>query len=293
MDTNNDMNTKYFEFSDIGINSLSLEFKCSKCGLNTITGNIRIPKVEIDFSNLYAKSEVHHIHQCKCNNAFNILLSCDLYNNRGYVLDENINECINCIIHEIPDSPYDQYEVFIDTLDNLRRIRLVASNISLYKEHVDYINRLLIINLVTIMDTFIKVSVEPIILMHDEIVDRYINIFCKNKKEISSKQKKDAIISHLQSSSFQTKVNQTKLFKEVLKVDIEMTDDIERYVKVRDILIHRNGINHNGSICNFSREAVLKATELFEDYIFNVIYRRLDSVSREIEIQRYLENNKE
>lgn len=277
-----------FEFSDIGVVSLSLELKCSKCGSTITTRNLPIPNYQIDLDNLDSKSEIEYCHKCRCGNIFSILLSCGLYDNFGYVVDENIKEEIECIVHEIPDSPYDQYEVFIDTIDSLRGIRLIANNIDLYKEHREYINRLLLVNLVTIMDTFIKVSVEPIIFMHNNFIDRYINVFCKRKRDVSSKEKQDAIKSHLQTSSFQTKENQDKLFKDVLKIDIEMNRDIEQYVKVRDILIHRNGINLNGSVCRFSKEAILKATDLFEDYLFDNIYKKLNQISTEIIVQRHL-----
>lgn len=277
-----------FEFSDIGVGSLSLELKCSKCESTTTTKNLSIPDYQIDLDNLDSRSNKEYCHKCRCGNIFSILLSCGLYDNFGYVVDENIKEEIKCIVHEIPDSPYDQFEVFIDTIDSLRGIRLIANNLDLYKEHIDYINRLLLVNLVTIMDTFIKVSVEPIIFMRDVFIDRYINVFCKRKRDVSSKEKRDYIKSHLQTSSFQTKENQNKLFKDVLKIDIEMTREIEQYVKVRDILIHRNGINPNGSVCKFSREAILKATDLFEGYLFDDIFKKLNQISTEIIVQRLL-----
>ena len=278
-----------FDFSDIGVSSLSLELKCSKCGSTTTTKNLPIPDYQIDLDNLDFRSEKEYCHKCRCGNTFSILLSCGLYSNSGYVIDENIKEEIKCKVYEIPDIPYDQFVVFIDTIDSLREIRLIANNLDLYKEHIDYINRLLLINLVTIMDTFIKVSVEPIIFMRDVFIDRYINVFCKGKRDVSSKEKQDAIKSHLQTASFQTKENQNKLFKEVLKIDIEMSNDIEQYVKVRDILIHRNGINPNGSVCKFSKEAILKATDMFDDYLLNTIYVKLNQITTEIIVQRHLD----
>lgn len=276
-----------FRYDNIEADKLILEFKCKKCLLLTKTESLIVP--EVDWDNFATKMKKYR-HECQCGACYSISLFNSIYDGYGEIHGIDGKE-IDVYVHEVPYIPYDKETLLADTISSYSRIDSIVEKIDgLSNDDKSYIYCLLFSNLITILDSFIKIYTEPIILGNTELIDRFSFVFRMSKGEVEEKKQK--IVNFYKLKSFQSITNQKKLFKDVFEIDIEIDDRIEHYVAIRDVIIHRNAIDSQGYVHRIKKSQLLKALDVIKDYIRH-IFRALDDFETDLIVGRIINRNRE
>lgn len=254
-----------FKYDNIEADKLILEFKCKECHSLTKTELLSVPEMDYDtfkdISNSYK-------HKCRCGACYTIEIINGLYDSYG-LINEIIGNEEDVFVHEVPDFPYDKNTILVDTIGSYSRIESIVNGIgNMSKDDKNYVYCLLFSNLVTILDSFIKIYTEPIILSNDNLIDRFSIVFDMPKGNKEDRINK--ISNFYKRKSFQTVTNQEKLFKDVFNVDIEIDDRIAKYVAIRDVIIHRNAIDIEGYTHRIKKSQLLKALDVIKIYIQHI-----------------------
>lgn len=261
---------------------LILEFKCKECFSFTKTALLSVPKRDLD---TFKDTSCSHKHQCQCGASYTIELFNGLYDSYG-LINEAIGGEEDVYVYEVSDYPYDKDTILVDTIASYSKIESIIEGIeSMSNDNKNYVYCLLFSNLITILDSFIKIYTEPIILSNNDLIERFSIAFNMPKGNVKDKIKK--ITNFYIKESFQSVTNQKKLFKEVFSVDVEIDDRIAKYVAIRDIIIHRNAIDIEGYVHRIKKSQLLKALNVIKNYIRH-IYTALLNFEIEVVVDRLL-----
>lgn len=262
-----------FEYDNIEADKLILEFKCKECHSLTKTELLKVP--ELDFDTLRNMSYSYK-HKCQCGACYNIEIINGLYDNYGVIDNEE-----EIYVHEVPDIPYNNESIFLDTIESFFRIESIVKGIEdMGKDDKNYVYCLLFTNLITILDSFIKIYTEPLILSDDGLIDKFSITFGMPAGDREEKIKK--IMSFYKKRSFQSITSQMNLFKDVFHVEIEIDDRIKKYVAIRDIIIHRNAIDMESYIHRIKESQLLQALGVIKAYVSHIhsvlLHYRIDKI---------------
>lgn len=250
-----------FSYDNTEADKLILEFKCKKCSRCTKTEKLSIPQLDLE---TFQEAMDSFEHRCQCGTCYKI----DVFNslNGGYGLIHGMDGSegdVNVLC--IPDIWHDKNTILVDTICSFYRIENIVNDIDVMcDKNKNYIYNLLFSNLITIIDSFVKIYTAPIILSNNDLIENFSNSF--NFKG-SIEEKKEKIKNFYNRRSFQIVSNQKKLFEDVLKISIDIDNRIEQYVSVRNVIIHRNSIGEEGGIYNIKKTLLLQALEVVENYI--------------------------
>lgn len=260
-----------FEYDNIEANKLILEFKCKKCNSLTKTELLNVPELDFDtFKDISCSCS----HKCQCGACYAIEIKNGLYDSYGIIHGAYGKE-EDVIVHEVPDIPYDKDSILVDTINAYSKIESIANSIEgLRKENKNYIYCLLFSNLISILDSFIKIYTEPIVLSNNDLIEKFSVAFGMSNGDIESKIKK--IKNFYERKSFQSVSNQKKLFEDVFSFEIEIDEKIEHYVSIRDIIIHRNAIDPEGFMHKINKSQLLQALDVIKIYIRHIHSALLD-----------------
>lgn len=271
-----------FEYDNIEADKLILEFKCKECNSLTKTESLSVPELDVDtFKNI----SYSYKHKCQCGASYTIEITNGLYDSYG-LIHRIFGKEEDVYVHEVPDFPYDKNTILIDSIESYSRIESIISGIEgMSKEDKNYVYCLLFTNIITILDSFIKIYTEPIILSNHELIEKFSLVFdmAKGKKE-------DKIIkirNFYKQKSFQSVANQKKLFRDVFNVDIEIDDRIAKIVAIRDVIIHRNAIDIEGYIHRIRKSQLLQALDVIKIYIRH-IFIALNDIETNIIVERII-----
>lgn len=271
-----------FEYDNIEADKLILEFKCEKCHSLTKTELLNVPELDFDtFKDIGCSRN----HKCQCGVCYTIDIVNGLYDSYGIIHGVDGKE-EDVLVHEVPDFTSGKDTILVDTIETYSRIESIANGIEgMSKDDKSYVYCLLFTNLITILDSFIKIYTAPIILSNDELIEKFSIEFDMAKGNKEDKIKK---ISHFyELKSFQSVTNQKKLFKEVFNVDIEIDDRIAKYVAIRDVIIHRNAIDIEGYIHRIKKSQLLQALNVIKIYV-RYIFSTLNDFETNINVERIL-----
>lgn len=251
-----------FEYDNIEADKLILEFKCKECHSLTKTESLSVPELDfdtfIDISNSYK-------HKCQCGACYTIEITNGLYDSYG-LIHRIFGKEEDIFVYEVPDFPYDKDTILIDTIESYSKIESIVNGIEdMSNDDKNYVYCLLFTNLITILDSFIKVYTEPIILINDDLIDKFSMVFDMAKGNKDDKIKK--IRNYYKLKSFQSVASQKKLFRDVFNVDLEIDDRIAKYVAIRDVIIHRNAIDIEEFIHRIRKSQLLQALNVIKNYI--------------------------
>ena len=254
-----------FSYDNIEADKLILEFKCEECLSLTKTELLSVPELDLD---TYKNVSSSYLHKCQCGACYTIEIINGLYDSYGSIYRVIGNE-EDVFVHEVSDFPYDKDTILVDTIESYSKIESIVDGIEgMSYDDKNYVYCLLFSNLITILDSFIKIYTEPIILCSDDLIEKFSIVFEMSKGGIEEKTKK---IRHFyKQKSFQSVTNQIKLFKDVFNVDIEIDDRIAKYVAIRDIIIHRNAIDIEGYIHRIKKSQLLQALDVIKNYIRHI-----------------------
>ena len=271
-----------FSYDDIEADKLILEFKCKECNSLTKTESWSVP--DLDFDTFKNVSRTYK-HKCQCGACYGIEIINGLYD--SYVEIHGISDKEEDVfVYEVPDFPYDKDSILVDTIKSYTIIESIVDRIEdMSKENKNYVYCLLFSNLITILDSFIKIYTEPLVISNDDLIEKFSIVFGMPKGEKEEKIKK--IKNYYKQKSFQSINSQHKLFKYVFNVDIEIDDRIGHYVAIRDIIIHRNAIDAGGYMHRITKSQLLQALDLVKEYI-RQIFRAVFDFEANLYVQRIL-----
>lgn len=254
-----------FEYDNIEADKLILQFKCEKCDKLTETDLLSIPQLDID---TMSKTKLLHQHKCACGEIYSINIYNGIDDNYGIVngIDGSENDVY---VHEVSDYFYNRNSIWVDTIGSYSKIESIIDKIDeMSNENKGYLYSLLFSNLISILDSFIKIYTEPIIISNNELIDRFSNVFNMSKGNIEKKKQK--ISDFYKRKSFQSVSNQKKLFYDVFYFDIVIDERIKQYVTIRDVIIHRNAIDSKGFIYKIKKSLLLQALDIIKKYIHQI-----------------------
>ena len=260
-----------FSFDNIEADKLILEFKCKNCLALTKTVLLSVPKLDFD---TFKDVSCLYKHKCQCGACYTVELFNGLYDSYGLV-HRIFGKEVDVFVHEVPDFPYDKESILVDTTNAYSRIKSIVNSIEkLSKEDKKYTYCLLFSNLISILDSFIKIYTEPIVLGNDDLIEKFSVAFGITKGNTAEKVEK--IKDFYKRKSFQSVSNQKKLLEDVFNVKLEIDDRIAKYVAIRDVIIHRNAIDEEGYIHNIKKPYLLQALEVIKMYIRQIYSALLD-----------------
>lgn len=259
-----------FEYDNIEADKLILEFKCEKCHSLTKTELLNVPELDFD---TFKDISCSYNHKCQCGACYTIDIINGLYDSYGIIHEFNGKE-EDVFVHEVYNLQYAKDTILVDTIESYSRIESIVNGIEgMSKDDKSYVYCLLFTNIITILDSFIKVYTEPIILSNDGLIEKFSTEFGMSKGGKEEKAKK--INNFYRKKSFQSITNQKKLFNDVFNVDIEIDDRVGKYVAIRDVIIHRNALDTEGYIHRIKKSQLLQALDVIKNYIRH-IFRTLN-----------------
>ena len=254
-----------FDYDNNEADELIIEFKCKKCFQLSKTDSLEIPKM--DFDN-YTTIKHSFKHKCQCGACYVIDIYNGIYDNYGVIHGVSSKEK-DVFVHEVPFFGYNKNGIFVDTISSFSRIRSISDEIEgMTNENKDLVYRLLFLNLISIIDSFIKIYTEPIILCNNNLIEKFSVVFKMQNGDIEEKKQK--IRDFYKSKSFQSVSTQRKLFKDVFDIDVTIDDRIRNFVAIRDVIAHRNSITPLGYIHRIKKSQLLEALSVVETYIINL-----------------------
>ena len=254
-----------FEYDNIDSESVILEFKCKECLKSTKTGLFRVPEFDLD---TFKETKKSYTHKCKCGACYTVEIINGIYDGYGLIhgIDGNKNDVMT---YEFPYFHYNKETILADTISAYSTIKSIINGIDdMSDENRSYVYCLLFSNLISILESFIKIYTEPIIMSNSELIHRFSIVF--NMSKGNEEEKKQKINDFYKRKSFQTVSNQRKLFNDVFNFNIEIDERIEKYVTIRDVIIHRNAIDPEGFMHKIKEPQLLEALDVIKKYIRHI-----------------------
>ena len=251
-----------FDYDNNEADELINEFKCKKCFHLSRTNPLEIPKME--FGN-YTTIKHSFKHKCQCGECYVIDIYNGIFDNYGVIHRISSKEK-EVFVHEVPFPRYNKDSIFVDTLCSFSRIRTIIDEIeNMNNDNKSFIYCLLFLNIISIIDSFVKIYTEPIILCNNALIEKFAVVFKMPKG--NTEDKKNKIREFYEKRSFQTVSNQRKLFEDVFNIDVTIDGKILNYVAIRDIIAHRNSITPAGYTHRIKKSQLLEAISVVETYI--------------------------
>ncbi len=277
---------KLFYYNTIDAEELILEFKCCNCGKEIVTPKMKVPEMYIDDS--YSKNTLSYQQTCKCGKEYNISIHNGIYANYGEIDNLDYGESENIItVREIPFYPYGKETVFLDTIQTFKVINEIIKEIECdeIKEKA-FLYNLLFSNMFSLVDSLIKIYAEPIVLGDTSIKRVFVEVFKPKRKGESDN---DFVKRIFEEKSFQNPYQQIKLLYYVLcsNMKYKFPKELYTYLKIRNLLIHRNGIHKDGYMYKITKEELLSALQIIKEHVCS-IYGILLKIESEIVVKRIL-----
>lgn len=254
-----------FDYDKNEADELIIEFKCKNCFQLSKTDSLEIPKM--DFDN-YTTTKHSFEHKCQCGECYVIDIYNGLFDNYGVIHGVSSKEK-DVFVHEVPFPRYNKDTIFIDTISSFSRIKSIIDEIEkMTNDNKNLVYSLLFLNLISIIDSFIKIYTEPIILCNNNLIEKFAVVFKMTKG--NTEEKKQKIRDFYESKSYQSVSTQRKLLEDVFDINVTIDDRIRIFVAIRDVIAHRNSISPSGYIHRIKKSQLLEALSVAETYIINL-----------------------
>ena len=202
-----------FEYDNIEADKLILEFKCKSCHAISKTELLVVPQLDI---NTFDKTKLSYQHKCVCGEIYYIDIYNGIYDNYGIVngIDGNENDVY---VHEVSNYFYNKDSILVDTIGSYFKIESIIDSIDeMSNENKSYVYCLLFSNLISILDSFIKIYTEPIVQCDDILIERFCSEFGITKGTIE--EEKQAVKDFYNKKTFQYIPSQKKLLERVFNI---------------------------------------------------------------------------
>lgn len=269
----------FFEFNPIA-DFIVLKFKCPKCGGLNKTDALSIPTPDF-------MAETHHDscnsedyeHLCpNCEHLFDITINNGIYGGDGEISDINEDDGLT-VEEEFPDTDYEEdykSKLFDDhvreTIDVLDKI-----------DHLDdtsqkLLYRTLFANIISSMEAYLSDKLISQVLSTNESKKKFVENYKEYKEtklslsDIYRKMENmdSLIVKSLKDIIYHNLPLVKNLYKAALGIDIGDISELMKYVAIRHDIVHRNGKNKKGELCNISKDDVTELATKISDFIRNI-----------------------
>lgn len=238
-----------FKFDNIEADSLILDFACGECNKQTETIKMKVPEMDIDRAAKY--NSLQYIHRCQCGNEYSIKLYNSL--NDGYGEIDELSENADLHVNEVPFFEHGPESMLVDVIQALSTNVQIADDVkNLDGDNQNYVLNLLFVNLFSILDSFVKVSTYHLIKKNNVYLRRCKKVF-KNRD--------------IQNMSFQSSTHRKKLFDGVFNIGLEYDEQLDYYLKIRNMIVHRNSLSPKGYKYNVTKEQLKELSGIIKRHI--------------------------
>lgn len=268
-----------FEFSPIA-DYVVLKFDCPECGEYNETDALSVPAPNY-------MAETHHDscnsedfeHICpNCEHQFDITLNNGFYGGDGEISDLGEKDRLS-VEEEFPDNDYEEdfKSMFFDehvreTIDVLDKIDCLdeSSRKLLY--------RTLYANIISSMEAYLSDKIISRVLSSIDSKRKFVENY-KGYKELKLSlsdiyNKMDNIDSYiiktLRDIIYHNLPVVKNIYKAALGIEIGDISDLTKCVNIRHDIVHRNGKNKDGELCNISKEDVTELAKKVSVFIENI-----------------------
>lgn len=269
----------FFEFNPIA-DFIVLKFKCPECGDFNETDALSVPIPDF-------MAETHHDscnsedyeHVCpNCEHLFDITINNGIYGGDGEISDINEDDGLT-VEEEFPDTDYEEdykSELFDDhvreTIDVLDKI-----------DHLDetsqkLLYRTLFANIISSMEAYLSDKLISQVLLTNESKKKFVENYKEYKEtklslsDIYRKMENmdSLIVKSLKDIIYHNLPLVRNLYKAALGIDIGDISELMKYVAIRHDIVHRNGKNKEGELCNISKDDVTELATKISGFIRNI-----------------------
>lgn len=269
----------YFDFNPIA-DYVVLHFTCPKCNTLNETESLAIPTP--DFA-----AETHHDsinseyyeHECpNCGHLFNITINNGIYGGDGDVSDVDDEDGVS-VEEEFPEADYEEeykslffdehVKETIDVLDKIDTLDEVSRKL-LY--------RTLYANVISSMEAYLSDRLIQKVLSSEttkrQFVERFKD-FENHKISMSDifKQMENLdsyIRKTLREIIYHNLPRIKNIYKTMFGIDFGDVSELMKSVGIRHDIVHRNGKDKNGKLCEISKDDVLTLAEKVSSFIRNI-----------------------
>lgn len=250
-----------FKFDNIEADSLILDFACGECNKQTETIKMKVPEMDIDRAAKY--NSLQYIHRCQCGNEYSIKLYNSL--NDGYGEIDELSENADLHVNEVPYFEHGPESMLVDVIQALSTNVQIADDVkNLDGGNQNYVLNLLFVNLFSILDSFVKISTYHLIKNDTEYLEKYTKTLCRKK---GNKSIIDLFEDSYKYQSFQNSKYRKILFKDVFNIAIEYDDKLDYYLKIRNMIVHRNSLSPKGYKYNVTKEQLKELSGIIKKHI--------------------------
>lgn len=276
-----------FYYDSIEAEKLILEFTCNSCHRTIVTDKLQVPEINYDD---FLTHTLSYQQVCECGRKYIISIHNGIHANYGEISDYEKGKN-DIIVHEIPFYPYGKETIITDSIHAFTIIDSIIEEITNKMIGNDtFLYNLLFSYMISLVDSFIKIYAEPIVLSNQIFITRFVEVF-KSKRKDESEQ--DYVKRFFSEKSFQNPSNQILLIYVIFrsKTKYKFRKELFHYVRIRNLLIHRNGIHKDGYMYNISREELLSASTIIKNHIKS-IFQILFEIESDLEVRRIFDNKK-
>jgi len=274
------------EFNCFTCNKIRVQFDCPNCG-NQIDHEISVPTPNLDGDkdtfNATVVDDYDTIVCENCEKEYDFTIQSSIIG--GFLHIDNLDDEEHVYVEELYD--YDPglnilgnneyYLTYKTQYDNINKL---LDNIEKTKDHeiIHLQHKLIYINIVTILETYLSDALITIVLNNDKYFDIFVKNFndFKNEKytlnDIIDKYKglKKTVKNVLFNITYHNIPKISGIYKSVLGITFPKYKNIMKIIDCRHNLVHRNGKDKEGNINEITKEEVKMALGEIDSFIDNI-----------------------
>lgn len=262
----------YNPFAD----SVSLKYKCPHCGsINNETIAVPSPDWCAESHHDSINSDCTELYCENCGTEHNVTLATGIYGGEGYI--EDVEELLE-VSENIPGEDDDYFDKQLYDLTHTDIDKLLEASTSLPNEVKPMLYKLLYVNAITMMETYLGDTLRREVLKDEKSVRKFVETYKPYKKEELKLSdlfcKRDTLSDYIRKTLNDLLYHRLptikSIYKEALDVNIGDIGDLVKAVKIRHDIVHRNGEDSNGKIHVITQEDVKILQEKVQQLIENV-----------------------
>lgn len=274
------------EFNIFSTKSIILRFNCCKCKepIEEILENIPTPNLmaEKDTHSATLELDTTYIECPNCHKEYSINLSASICGGELYSddLDESteveIEDCENEYFEdysEIVESNSKYFDTFCNQMESNKKL---FENDILKPELIETLNKLLFVNLITCLETYLSDAIINSIFNNEQYLKRFVENF-KDYHKLSFNlndiyKEMDKLQKRVKDDLFELMYHNLPKISNIYKIifDIDIPDnmgEIMQRIKIRHDLVHRNGKDKNNKEINISKPQLVETYDLIYNFI--------------------------
>ena len=170
------------------------------------------------------------------------------------------------------DEDYDEdyifpYHNFIDAINNINMLlRITISNQNEAK-YLECLHKLLYVNVITALETYLSDTFIKTIQSHKDLAHKFVGNKIMKEEELQK-------FKHYRSVSWHNTNKANKMYKNTLNVELfndqEEKDKIDKVIKKRHDIVHRNGKNKDGDDIYITQKEILFLIAVVGQFVENI-----------------------